>query len=288
MNIFENIHEISCSLNLEVAINYIVFLAGFVLFAIWLNDTSFGRKALEDSRPRRNNMPVFLPLVVFFGIFLSISLLNGFVLLFTEKFQEWQKVLTSEIVNTVARLVSIGVILFIVKKCFARGTKGFGLNFRTIPKDFIFAIVYLIAILPLIYLMLEAVVYINELYKPDYKIPTHEELKILTENPKIIVRLAIAIGTILVVPFFEEMIFRGLFQSMIRSTVYFYKQAAWIAILFTSLLFAVTHADISHWPVLFILSMAMGYSYEKSGSLFRSVFIHMLFNASAIITTWIS
>jgi len=47
----------------------------------------------------------------------------------------------------------------------------------------------------------------------------------------------------------------------------------------------VIHADAGHWPALLVLSMSMGYAYEKSGSLFRPIFIHSIFNATSIIAT---
>lgn len=288
MNIFENIHEIVCSISPEGVLNYIFFLAGFTIFVIWFKDTSYGTKALEDSRPRRNNMPVIMPILVVFSVFFFLFITNQLTLLLSGNSQKSGQVLSSELANIGAGLVSIGAILYIVKNCFARGIKGFGFNIKTIPKDFIFAVLYLIAVLPIMNLVLEAIVFFNEIFfSPDYKIPTHTELQTLTDNPSLLIRAAISIGTICVVPFLEEMLFRGLFQTMIRSTLYFHKHTAWIAIFMTSVFFAVTHANPSHWPVLFILSMAIGYSYEKSGSLFRPVFIHMLFNASAIITTWI-
>ena len=46
----------------------------------------------------------------------------------------------------------------------------------------------------------------------------------------------------------------------------------------TSLLFASIHEDVSHWPSLFVLALGLGYVYEKSGSLLRSIFMHALFN----------
>jgi membrane protease YdiL (CAAX protease family) len=288
MNIFENIYEIVCSVSLEGALNYIFYLAGFTMFVIWFNDTSYGKKALEDSRPRRNNMPIIMPILVIFSVFFFLFTANQLTLLLSGSLQKSRQVLSSEFANIGAGLVSIGVILYIVKISFVRGIKGFGFNFKTIPKDFVFAVLYLIAILPIMNLVLEAIVFFNEIFSTsDYKIPTHTELQTLADNSSIFIRAAIAISTICVVPFLEEMLFRGFFQTMIRSTLYFHKYAAWIAIFMTSVFFAVTHANPSHWPVLFILSIAIGYSYEKSGSLFRPVFIHMLFNASAIITTWI-
>jgi len=36
---------------------------------------------------------------------------------------------------------------------------------------------------------------------------------------------------------------------------------------------------VSHWPSLFILALGLGYAYERSGSLLRSIFMHALFNA---------
>ena len=75
------------------------------------------------------------------------------------------------------------------------------------------------------------------------------------------------------------MLFRGLFQTMIRS----YLGRPWLAIAITSVLFAFIHADPEHWPALFVLAMGLGYSYEKSGSLFRPIFMHAMFNGLTIV-----
>ena len=93
------------------------------------------------------------------------------------------------------------------------------------------------------------------------------------------VRALIIITAVVIVPAFEEMLFRGLFQTWLRSLV----ARPWLAILICSGMFAVIHADAGHWPALLALSMSMGYAYEKSGSLFRPIFIHSLFNATSII-----
>lgn len=288
MNIFENIPEIICSVNPEDVFDFLFYLTGFTLITVWIIRTSFGAKALDGSQPRRNNMPPIIPVAIIFTVFLFIFSASQLLLLIFDNSQKWQKVFAGELLNIIASLVSIGFILIIIKVYFVRGIKGFGLNIKTIPKDLIIALLYLIAILPIMDLLLAAIVFFNEIiFGPDYKIPTHVELQSLQENSNIMVRFAIAFGTILVVPFLEEILFRGLFQTMIRSSLYFFKHAAWIAILMTSVFFAVTHANPSHWLVLFVLSIAIGYSYEKSGSLFRPVFMHMLFNAAAVISTWI-
>jgi uncharacterized protein len=285
MNIPENIKEIIDPVNL---ISIFIFVTGIILFVHWFVKTSFGTKALDNSVDRRNCMPVFLPLVLIFAILLFIGLMGNLLAWLFDGLQKWELVSINEFTSITAGLISIAVILIIVRKYFARGLKGFGLNIKTIPKDFIMALVTLIAIAPLMNIVFLVIMFFYELiFGPDYKLPTHTELQTLTENSNLTARILIASGTILVIPFLEELLFRGLLQTVIRSSLYFYKHAAWVAILVTSIFFAMNHENVAHWPILFLLGACMGYSYEKSGSLFRSVFIHMIFNASAIISTWI-
>lgn len=56
----------------------------------------------------------------------------------------------------------------------------------------------------------------------------------------------------------------------------------WLSVIISSALFASVHSNPQHWPALLVLALFMGYAYEKSGSLFRPVFIHSLFNAVSI------
>ncbi len=284
MNIPVNIKEIISQISPE---EIVILLAGLSVFVIWFFKTSFGRRALENSIPRRNNMPLFFPLFIIFSVLLAIGLLSYLSLWLFRNFPEERQVFINEVLNIAAGLVSIGIILCFVRMYFVRGIKGFGLNIRTIPRDFIAAFINLFAIWPVIYIVFEAIMKINEvIFGPDYTIPTHVELQSLINNQNLMVRIAITIGTVCTTPFLEEMLFRGLFQTAIRTSLN-HKYSAWIAILITSLFFAINHANVSHWPVLFILGACMGYSYEKSGSLFRPVFIHILFNASSVISTWV-
>ena len=283
MNIPVNIKEIIATVNME---DIIILLPGVILFAFWLLHTSYGRKALENSLPRRNDMPVLQPLVLFFVIFLAIGLGDSLILDLTKNLENQLQVFISESVKCILALASIAIILCYVKKHFVRGIKGFGLNIKTIPKDFVMAFINLFAVYPLIYFVFLATTIINELiYGPNYQIPTHVELQTMEQNTSLLIRITITISVVVVTPFLEEMLFRGLFQTTIRSILNM-KYSAWIAIFATSLFFVVNHANPSHWPILFILSACMGYSYEKSGSLFRSIFIHAIFNGSAIISIW--
>ena len=143
----------------------------------------------------------------------------------------------------------------------------------------------------------------------------HQQLTTITEYPQLPLRIMISVVAVVIASLFEEMIFRGLFQTTIRS--YFEarpssagfrlkpavggwspiiqgtghedhvtdRYGAWFAILISSGIFAAIHANTGHWPALFVLGVCLGYAYEKSGSLFRPIFIHSFFNAASIIAT---
>jgi membrane protease YdiL (CAAX protease family) len=55
---------------------------------------------------------------------------------------------------------------------------------------------------------------------------------------------------------------------------------AWVAILVTSMVFAVIH-PIWSAPPIFLLSIALGFAYERTGNLWTPIFMHALFNASS-------
>jgi membrane protease YdiL (CAAX protease family) len=164
----------------------------------------------------------------------------------------------------------------------ARRLAGFGLNVKAIGRDFLAAVVNLVSIWPLMTLVIMmTILFGGYIWGPKYTIEPHEELKMISAYPQLSVRVLIGITTVIIVPAFEEMLFRGMFQTMIRS----FLAKPWLSIAIASGLFAAVHSNAGHWPGLFVLSMCMGYAYEKSGSLLRPIFIHSLFNASSIIAT---
>ena len=130
------------------------------------------------------------------------------------------------------------------------------------------------------------------IWGPGFEIQPHQELELISTYPQLSVRVLILVTAVVIVPVFEEMLFRGMFQTAIRSVLEdtpFCERLpnknlrVWLSILISSGLFAMAHSDPMHWPPLFVLSLVMGYAYEKSGSLFRPILIHLLFNSSSII-----
>jgi len=264
-----------------------IWLAGLILLACWLLDTSLGRKALADSPPRRNSMPPYLPLVPLLLWFGAVSMAVVLVQKLTPGLQGWQEVFRNNLVMSIGAVVTMAAMMFLAHMHFARRLKGFGLNIRTIVKDFFMAFFNLLAVWPLILAAVTVTIYLAKLFtNQDYQMQQHQQLEMITEYPQLPVRIMIVFVAVVIAPLLEEMMFRGFVQTTIRSFLNI-RNSAWPAIAASSVFFALMHADPSHWPSLFILGVCLGYSYEKSGSLFRPIFIHLFFNTISIVGTLI-
>jgi len=90
-------------------------------------------------------------------------------------------------------------------------------------------------------------------------------------------KLLIAVSAIALAPLAEELLFRGLLQSMLRR----YLGKPWTAILIASACFAAVHIPSEPQSVfaLFALSVGLGYVYERSGRLVSPILTHAIFNA---------
>jgi membrane protease YdiL (CAAX protease family) len=262
-------------------IYYAVTSTGAALLAIWLLRTSLGRKALEGSKPRRQRMPLIMPPIALLVWILGAQVVSDAMGWITGPLHGEQASIRDSLAYIIGSLPFIAFILLLGHFFFARGIKGLGLRLRTIPKALGQAFLCLLAVLPLVMAVLAVVEFIGRLTQGQtYQIPQHEKLKELTGLPGPLVRTLLAVTAVVVAPIQEEMLFRGLFQTFLRS----YLSSAWLAIAISAAMFATVHLDQSHWPALFVLAMAMGYSYEKSGSLWQPVFIHALFNGTAILS----
>ncbi len=290
MNVTEIIKQLTSYIT---DIDFILCISGALLFGGWLLKTSLGRKALSDSAPRRNNMPVylpFIPLLIWFGaVSLAISVIGKFL----PDMPDRQKDFLDNLILCIGAILATAVIILLARVSFARRLKGFGLDVKTIPGDSFFAFLNLLAVWPFLMLMIILTISLGKIiWGQDFEMRPHQELELISTYPQLPVRVLIVVTAVAVVPVFEEMLFRGLFQTVIRSILEglpFCERLknraliVWFSILISSGLFSVAHYDPGHWPALFVLSLGMGYAYEKSGSLLRPIFIHSLFNATSII-----
>jgi len=273
---------------------HFICLAGLVLLAYWLLRTSFGVKALADAAPRRNSMPFYLPLIPLFVWFGPVPM----VVLAAEELtrdllRDWQIAFLDNCIFSAGAIVTTALILLLAWAHFARRLRGFGLNVKTIVADFFAGFANLLTVWPLIMAAVILTTFFGEqIWGQDYQMQQHQELELITENPQLPLRIIIVIVAVIVAPLLEELLFRGLVQTTLVSHLSCISNdkprtirsglGIWLAIAVSSGLFAMMHANPGHWPALFVLSVCLGYAYEKSGSLFRPIFIHSFFNAISI------
>ena len=275
-----SVSEIIRKLASVITVADIICVAGLLLFACWLLRTSLGRNALANSVPRRNNMPPYLPFIPLFIWFGAVSLAVGITREFSPDLPAWEASLFDHVLLCTGGTGVIAVMVLLGRAHFARRLKGFGLNAKTIHKDFVAGLVNLLSVWPLVMAAIIITTHFGRLTSgQDFQIQQHEELIVITAHSQLSLRVLIFITAVVIAPVVEEMLFRGLFQSMIRGLI----GRAWVAIILTSVLFALLH-PWTHWPALFVLAMCLGYSYEKSGSLLRPIFIHAFFNAASVIS----
>jgi len=210
------------------------------------------------------------------------AMVVGLVKKLTPDLQGWHQLFRDHIVMSVGAIVTIAVMMFLAHIHFARRLKGFGLNIRTIVKDFFMAIANLLAAWPIMIATITMTLFFIKLISgQDYELEQHQQLEMISEYTELPLRIMIVFVSVIIAPLLEEMLFRGFIQTAIRSFLNI-KNSAWLAIAATSVFFAIMHKNPGHWPALFVLGVCLGYSYEKSGSLFRPIFIHLFFNASSV------
>ncbi|MDO5601603.1 MAG: type II CAAX endopeptidase family protein [Oscillospiraceae bacterium] len=80
--------------------------------------------------------------------------------------------------------------------------------------------------------------------------------------------------------FFEELLFRGCIQTA------FLPYGPRFAVLTTSLLFTLLHADVTQLPGTFLLSYFLGWAAAATGGYALSMTLHLLYNGTAFILTY--
>jgi membrane protease YdiL (CAAX protease family) len=99
-------------------------------------------------------------------------------------------------------------------------------------------------------------------------------------------RALIALSAIVLAPLGEELLFRGHLQTAMaytfdRTGVKLPARGA--AILLTSAVFTIFHGELWMMPPIFLLSLCLGYVYERTNNLWAPMIIHALFNASSVV-----
>ena len=212
-----------------------------------------------------------------------------------------------------------GLIALLVGDVMLRGRFGIDLGYgpRRLGRGLTLGILGSASVVPILYGFMVLVEWAYR--RIGYEHPKeHDLLRALTESRDRVTHVILVLGAAVMAPLFEELLFRGHLQTILRRGftrawrrrvdvfpeipaaagpegnpgVLSYTPglggteapavpavwATWGAILFTSALFALVHEPWT-WPPIFLLSVCLGYTYERSGgNLWVPVVIHAVFN----------
>jgi hypothetical protein len=183
--------------------------------------------------------------------------------------------------DLLGRVVGVAVILIMVLRGFQHARK-LGFSFRGFLPGFGAGLFSLLIVLPLMFVVL---VVVARMMNPAGQY-IHPYLKQLGEASGSRQRAMIFFSILLAAPVSEEIFFRGCLQTLLtgwfrrRNDPRFATACRWSAVVLTSLLFAMAHGDWWARPPIFVLSLCLGYAYERTGNLWTSITIHALFNAA--------
>ncbi len=169
--------------------------------------------------------------------------------------------------------LSIGVAVLTFRHGLRRGM---GLSARRWRWDALRAAAGCLILYGPVCLSLAAMTWILKAFAPEY-IREHALLQVVSEAAWGW-RLAAVVSAALLAPLAEELFYRGLVQSWVRQRL---GGRPWPAVLIASAAFAACHYNQPQAvPGLFLLSVGLGYFYERTGRLAGPILLHGLFNAA--------
>jgi membrane protease YdiL (CAAX protease family) len=98
-------------------------------------------------------------------------------------------------------------------------------------------------------------------------------------------RIALILNVVVAVPLFEEILFRGLLQQGIKaqlSLVTTPRATTALSVLLASIAFTTLHEPATYIPV-FVLSLILGSSFERSGRILLPVALHATHNLAVVL-----
>lgn len=151
----------------------------------------------------------------------------------------------------------------------------FGLHWKEWKPGLRAAGLTLLAALPVVIFLHQLAVLI---IGPDAR--PQEILEFLYTHPELADRLTVATMAVVVAPLSEELVFRGYLYGVTKKF-----GGPWCAIGVSSLLFAAVHMNSAAFLALAGLGVALCLLYERTGSLWAPVLVHVGFNATMLASS---
>ena len=177
--------------------------------------------------------------------------------------------------SLVVNVLTCVYVFYIIRVGYGSSIKSLGFTTDDWKSDVLFGLKHYFVVLPVIILAGFVVDYFSRMLGVE---PDQQEIlkKVLGEKSIPVLTLIVFFG-IVVAPVIEELVFRGFFQSAIRTA--FGKQKA---IIISGLIFAIVHLDAQIFLQIFILGLLLAYLFEKTGSLIAPIAVHFFHNSATL------
>jgi membrane protease YdiL (CAAX protease family) len=254
-------------------------------FAVLLLGGVFSESSFDSSPSRRGNLRL-ADLALATGLWLLGNIAAGVALQAAQQRAGFSEDTHMMLALLAAQVGSLPAILFALGRAAVSvegGIGGFGFTPSRLPKGVAVGALGLVAVFPLMLLVSVAATQLTVLLGGKPEMLAHAALPMLTQNLFTPRWWAMVGSAVVLAPVVEETIFRGVVQTSLRQAGLVPNR--WRAIIVTSVVFAAIHGGVAQWyalPSLFVLSLGLGYVFERTGSLYASMTMHGLFNASQV------
>lgn len=175
----------------------------------------------------------------------------------------------------------VGFALLVLADQFVYRVVGqrFGAGVKELPRGAAGGLAGAIAVVPFVFVAGIVMDWVYRLIQ--YEHPAeHALLKAIGDSPSPALRGLAVLAAVVAAPVWEEVLFRGHLQTLLRGGMVWKRAGwgAWLAIVLTSVAFAFVH-PVWTWPMIFVLSLGLGWAYERTNNLWVPIVMHALFNA---------
>jgi len=183
--------------------------------------------------------------------------------------------LNSVVNASIADLLAFIFIIYFAVHQYGEKLRSLGLSSKNFLRNVGYGIMGYLATIPVLILALLSIVWVSAAFK--YKPPMQPVVEIfLVEKQKMFVTYLTIFVTIFG-PIVEEIFFRGFMYPAAKK-----KWGFKVALLLTSGLFALLHANLAGFLPIMILGMLLCYLFERTGTLVASCTVHILHNTAMI------
>ena len=206
-------------------------------------------------------------------------------------------------IDGIAKLLSVVLVVVFLPRFFKDRAAGWGLHPRQFPAGAFKGVFGFLLTFPVLIVFADALMRMYALF--NHEMSEHTFFEAMKQQITLAQSTVLCVSAVVVAPIAEELFFRGIVQTtliqyswgmvipqLVRPSAAFFSMPQeyrpsplhrWGAILLTSAFFAWQHQH-DQAPIIFVLSIGLGYVYERTGNLWAPMALHLAFNSTEIAT----